>query len=218
MKTQAQKQASKQAKKSKAATVVKKAVKVAKDAFIKLTAKTWNADLTQTLVAFAWVHNKVRADINERLAEYDASNYKVGKRASLLVTGHNGEIARDIELDTTGKFARIINYARGGVETGWFNLAEVETMLAGATFKLFANADALARTLTHAEQRKAMGGDSYACIMSNDLTKKYYAACVRKLASGRLISWHEENKRNAYNAHEVSATEKELARKAVLKN
>jgi hypothetical protein len=211
-------------KANKAVSTVKKAAKAIKKAVakvvkassdsIKLTAKTWGADVTGVLVSFAWVHEKTFADIIERVTTTDSEKQTVKKTGTVLFRGSRGTVARDVEYSTTGAM-RIRNYGAGGTLTGWFK--ESDIAIAGMTIEHFANAESLGKTFKVAQMRKAAGSsESYAVLMENDLSKAVYAGSVRRLSSGKLIAWHEEDKRNVYNSHEVSATERELARNAVL--
>jgi hypothetical protein len=189
-------------------------VKASANDRIKLTAKTWKSDLTGVLISFAWAHEYTFADVLERITATDSEKHTVKKTGTVLFRVSKGSVARDVEYSTSGAM-RIRNYGAGGTLTGWFK--ESDVAVAGMTVEHFANAEALAKTFKVAQMRKASGSsESYAVLMENDLSKAIYSASVRRLSSGKLIAWHEEDKRNVYNAHEISATERELARTAVL--
>jgi hypothetical protein len=192
------------------AKAVVKAVKTAAkktSETINLTAKTWKADFTQVLISTFFVHEKTFANVIERITTTDsATKRSVVKTGSIIIRGSRGSVARDVEFAQDGAI-RFVIYSAGGIRSGWF--MESDVAVAGLTFEHFANAEALAKSLKFSNVRRNAGSSSeYTADMENDLSKAVYSASVRRV-NGRLISWHEEDKRNSYNAHEVSAAVKE---------
>lgn len=198
-------------KNTKAKAVVEAVVEAVKieaaiklGSIIKLTAKTWKADTTGALQNSFWVHSGVTDSfVRETLAIDQKAVKASGVESFAILHGSKGNVGRRIELDASEKFIRF-GKASGGF-TGWVAMASVSA-IEGLRLERFATIAAVLATMGKAE-RRVHSGTSYNVRFADNGSQ--YFASVRDV-NGKAVIWHEESKRNAYNGHEISATEKAL--------